>query len=287
MVTSIVPIAIFLGATASAALAFYTFWGTLQRGALERFGKVSTTLDSAGVRAKSEDILITCITIAAVIWIVFLLVFKPAVVVGLLLLPVAAALSVGAYLISARVRIQMRTERFLNQFETVLRLMASGLRSGLGLQQTLHLVIDESTEPARYEFSRVLGQTNIGVSIYDALDDLATRIKANETLMMARVVRINSQTGGDLGRVLEQLANTIKERRRMRRKVKSLTAEGRAGALVLGALPIVLGGFIVMTQPAMNHGLLYTPTGHVVLVIILVLEALGIFSLNRILQVNV
>ena len=73
----------------------------------------------------------------------------------------------------------------------------------------------------------------------------------------------------------------------MRRKVKSLTAEGRAGAFVLGGLPIALGGFIVMTQPEMNHGLLYTPTGHIVLMIILVLEALGIFALNRILQVNV
>jgi tight adherence protein B len=90
-----------------------------------------------------------------------------------------------------------------------------------------------------------------------------------------------------LGRVLDQLAGTIKERRRMRRKVQSLTAEGRAGAIVLGALPIGLGGFIVMTQPTMAHGLLYTAPGHVVLLVILVLEALGIFSLNRILQVNV
>lgn len=287
MVTPLVPIAIFLGAAVSAGLAFYSFWGSLRRGALERFGKVSSDLDSAGLRIKKEEMLITCVTIAAALWIVALLVFRPPVLAGLLLLPGAAAVSVLSYLAIVQMRMRTRLEAFLNQFETVLRLMASGLRSGLGLQQALNLVIDETSDPARYEFARVIGQTNIGASIYDALDDLAARVKANETLMMARVVRINSQTGGDLARVLEQLGNTIKERRRMRRKVQSLTAEGRAGAWVLGALPILLGFFVVLTQPEMSHGLLYTPTGHIVLLIIAVLETLGILTLNRILKVNV
>lgn len=287
MVATLVPIAIFLGATASAALAFYTFWGALRKDALERLGHVSSTLDSSGVRMKPEDMLITLVTIAAALWVIILLVFRPTLVVGLLLLPVVAALAAVAYYFVVQLRVRARVEAFLNQFETVLRLMASGLHSGLGLQQTLALVIDETSDPARYEFSRVVGQTNIGASVYDALDDLASRVKSNETLMMARVVRINSQTGGDLARVLEQLANTIKERRRMRRKIQSLTSEGRAGAWVLGALPIFLGLFVVLTQGEMAHGLLYTPTGHIVLLIIIVLEALGIFTLNRILKVNV
>lgn len=287
MVGTLVPIAIFLGAAASAALAFYTFWGSLKRDALQRFGKVSANLDTSGLRMKSEDMLITWVTIAAALWIGSLLILRPPFIVGLLLLPAAAAVAALTYHAGVKLRVKRRVEAFLNQFETVLRLMASGLRSGLGLQQTLNLVIDETPDPARYEFTRVVGQTNIGASVYDALDDLALRVKANETLMMARVVRINSQTGGDLARVLEQLANTIKERRRMRRKIQSLTAEGRAGAWVLGALPILLGMFVVTTQPEMSHGLLYTPVGHVVLIIILVLEALGIFTLNRILKVNV
>lgn len=287
MVTSLVPFAIFVGAAVSAALAFYSFWDSLRQGALERFGKVSVDLDSAGLRIKKEEMLITCVTIAAALWIIALLVFKPPILVGLLLLPAAVGVSALTYLTSMRMRMRARVEAFLNQFETVLRLMASGLRSGLGLQQALNLVIEETADPVRYEFARVIGQTNIGASVYDALDDLATRVHASETLMMARVVRINSQTGGDLARVLEQLGNTIKERRRMRRKVQSLTAEGRAGAWVLGALPILLGFFVVLTQPEMSHGLLYTPTGHIVLLIIAVLETLGIVTLNRILKVNV
>lgn len=286
MVT-IAPFAIFLGAAATAALMFYAFWDTLQKGAVKTVTGSTTLLDRAGFRRKPEEIVITWITVTAALWIGTLFLFRPSVLIGLLLLPLAAAVAAAGYSGFVQFRLRTRKEAFLNQFETVLRLMASGLRSGLGLQQTLTLVTDEVKEPARHEFSRVLGQSQIGVSMYDALDDLATRLQTNETLMMSRVVRINAQTGGDLARVLEQLANTIKERRRMRRKISSLTAEGRAGAIVLASLPLFLGGFILATQPGMSHGLIYTQPGHIVALIIVCLEALGIFTLSRILKVKV
>jgi len=284
---NIAPFAIFLGAAAATALAFFAFWDTLHGVVLKEFKRFALVLDRAGLKRQPEEMVITWITITAAVWIVAVWFVRPSIVVGLLLLPIAAAAAGGLYALGIQFKLRQRTEAFLNQFETTLRLMASGLRSGMGLQQTITLVTDEMKDPARYEFARVLGQANIGVSIHDALDDLAQRIQTNETLMMARVIRINAQTGGDLGRVIEQLANTIRERRRMRRKVSSLTAEGRAGALVLGALPIFLGGFILMTQTEMAHGLLYTPTGHNVLLIIAVLEILGIVTLARILKVNV
>jgi tight adherence protein B len=282
-----IPLLIFIGAAVTAGLVFFAFSGTLNRKAEESVGKVAKSLDAAGLRTKSEELLTTGIALGAALWIALLLILHPSIVLGLLLLPASAAGAGALTVFTARIRVRARTEAFLNQFETVLRLMSSGLRSGLGLQQTLNLVIDETPDPARYEFARVLGKSTLGLSVYDALDDLATRVKASETLMLARVVRINGQTGGDLSHVLEQLAGTIKERRRMRRKVQSLTAEGRAGAAVLASLPIFLGGFLIMTQEDMAHGLLYTPQGHLVFMVIIVLELLGVFSLNRILQVNI
>ncbi len=287
MVTIIAPLAIFLGAAAAAALAFFTFWESFHSGAVNTSKRFELVLDRAGVRRKPEDLVITWIVISAVLWIGTVLALQPTVVIGILILPIAAAVAGFAYAGFVQIRLKTRVESFLNQFENVLRLMASGLRSGLGFQQSLSMVVDESKEPSRHEFARVIGQANIGIGIHDALDDLAERIKTNETLMMARVVRINSQTGGDLARVLEQLANTIKERRRMRNKIKSLTAEGRAGAAILGALPIFLGAFILLTQPQMAHGLLYTPAGHIVFIIVAIQEALGIYFLSRILKVNV
>ena len=281
------PFAIFLGATATAALIFFSFWESLHGRALEKSRGFISLFDRAGLKRKPEDIVITWITCTAVLWIGAMFLFRPPVILGILFLPAAALLSGAIYYAYLQFRLARRTEAFLNQFETVLRLMASGLRSGLGLQQTLALVSEEMKDPASHEFARVLGQTNIGVSIHDALDDLSERVRIRETLMMARVVRINAQTGGDMARVLEQLANTIKERRRMRRKISSLTAEGRLGAIILAALPICLGGFILLTQPDMSNGLLFTHVGHIVTLIILILELCGIVALNRILKVNV
>lgn len=284
---SIAPLAIFLGASATVALAFFAFWTPLHGRILREVKGFATTLDKSGVRLEPEQMIITWITITAVLWMAWMWLMKPSILIGLLFLPVAAALAGLAYAGIVKLKVAKRTNAFLDQFENALRLMASGLRSGLGLRQALSLITDEMKDPARYEFARVIGQTNIGVSVHDALDDLAARIETNETLMMARVIRINAQTGGDLGRVLEQLANTIRERRRMRRKVSSLTAEGRMGAAVLACLPIFLGLFIIMTQVDMSRGLLYTQTGHLVLMIIIFLEVCGVFTLNRILKVNV
>jgi tight adherence protein B len=125
------------------------------------------------------------------------------------------------------------------------------------------------------------------VSVYDALDNLAKRMPCNETMMMSRAIRIQSQTGGDLSKILEHLAETIKERRRIQRKIAALTAEGRASAGILSGLPPFLAGFISITEPQMGHALLFTMPGHVALGIVCVLESLGVFTLMRMLKVDV
>lgn len=287
MVGTFAPLAIFLAAIATVALAFVSFSDAISAGVVRFIKHFATLLDRAGIKRPAEEVFVTLVTGAAAIWIVSILIFRPNPIGGLLLLPIAALLAAGAFLAYAEIRLLQRVQIFVEQLEVVLRLMASGLRSGLGLRQTLALVVDETPEPSKYEYARVIAQTNVGASVYDAMDDLAERMKTNDTLMMTRVIRIQAQTGGDLAKILEQLANTIKERRRMVRKIASLTAESRAGALVLGVLPPALGAFILSTQPDMGHALIATPPGHIVLLIVLALETLGVLTLLRILKVNV
>jgi len=133
----------------------------------------------------------------------------------------------------------------------------------------------------------VIGQTTIGVSMLDAMDDLARRMPNNETLMVARVFRVQSQTGGDLAKILDQLADTIKGRRQVHRKIGTLTAEGKMSAMVLMAIPIGLGLFICTTQATMGHALLYTGIGHVVMLIVAGLETGAYFWLASLLRIKV
>ena len=286
MVTAIAPFAIFLGVATTAGLIFYTFWERVANRAAINVRGLSTRLDRAGMRVRAEEVVLAMAGGAAALWIAVTFTLRPGLLLGLLLLPVSGALAFMTFHYVVQFKLRKRFDAFISQLELALRLTASGIRVGLGLRQALHMVIDEMPDPARHEYMRVIGRTNLGASVYDALDDLAARMPSGETLMMARAIRIQSQTGGDLCKILEHLADTIRDRRRIARKISALTAEGRASTFILCALPIFLAAFICLTQPAMGHALLFTNVGHVALAIVAVLEACGIFFLLRILAMD-
>ena len=249
--------------------------------------QLADLLDRAGMQSKPAEMAGVVAAITAVLWILLAFMLRPAPIVGIVLLPLCAGIACLLFYMRIQMKVRKRLDTFVQQLELALRLVSSGVRIGLGLRQALTIVIEEMPDPARYEYMRVVGQTNIGVSVYDALDNLAKRMPSSETLMMARAIRIQSQTGGDLGKILEHLAETIKERRRIQRKISALTAEGRASAGILAALPPFLTGFISLTEPSMGHALLFTAPGHVALGIVFVLESLGVFTLMRMLKVDV
>lgn len=283
MVT-VAPLAIVASAVLTVALLLYAVWDAWGKRAQARVSGWSDLLSRAGVTARPEDLLITVLGFAAILWIGIVLLVRPPFIVSILLFAAFMLAGTGGLYAWANVRYGRRLAAFVQQLELALRLISSGLRVGLGLRQALALSLEELPDPARYEFTRVVGQTNLGVSAYDALDDLAVRMASNDTLMMARVIRIQSQTGGNLAKVLEQLAGTIRERRRMDRKRQSITAEGRLSAIVLCSIPIGLALFVVLTQANMGHALLYTGPGHITLAAIAVLELLGILTIRGILR---
>ena len=253
----------------------------------QRMREFAELLDRAGIEQQPNQLIAGVVAFAVILWLLLMFVMKPGIAIGIVMLPLAGVVAAGATYVYIKMKVRKRLDSFTTQLEMALRLISSGVRIGLGLRQALAMVIEEMPDPARYEYRRVIGQTNIGVSVYDALDTLSKRMPSNETMMMARAIRIQSQTGGDLGKILEHLANTIKERRRIQRKIRALTAEGRASAAILSSLPPFLGGFISLTEPSMGKALFFTAPGHIALVIVCILEGLGIFFLARMLKVDV
>lgn len=179
---------------------------------------------------------------------------------------------------------EQRQHKFTDELEMVLRALAASLQAGLGLRQAIIEVTQDLDEPARYEFRRVIGRTNIGFSILDALDELAERMPSAEMTLTSHVIRIQSQTGGDLGKLLTRVADTLRARRTLVRKLRTLTAEGRISAWIILALPILIGGFIVWVQPVMGHALLFTSIGQWSLGITLALEVAALISLRKIME---
>jgi tight adherence protein B len=243
-----------------------------------------TLIDRADMSSKADEFGLMVAGAGAIAWVAAVLLARPDMLLSGLLFPVCVGSFVVGGKIFLKIRGDLRMKGFGNQLELVLRMLAGALRVGLGLRQAIILVTEEVPDPARREFMRVIGRTNIGLSVLDALDELAKSMPSNEMTMFARAIRVQSQTGGDLAKVLETLAATIRDRRRVMRKMSALTAQGRFGAIIIGALPLLVGGFVLATQPDMAQALLHTQPGWIALGAVFVLEVLAAFSLNRILQ---
>ena len=244
-------------------------------------------LERAGIAASPERILLSITIVGLILWVVAMLVLKPSFLFAILLVPIAFLLAFKGYGIHVGRMISGRLRRFCNQLELVLRWLAGSVRVGLSLRQGLAMMIDELEEPGRTEFARVIQMTDIGLSPYDALDRLAERMPSTEMSLMVRAIRIQAQTGGNLPRILDQLAETIKSRRRIDRKIVSITSESRMSAYVVAALPIVVGGAVVVINQTTRETMLFTFLGHVLLVIVAILEGIGVFILRKMVMFKV
>lgn len=284
---SVLPFAIVIGVVGAMGLVVASFWQRITAPLIPHIEQYRLALEQADVRVRGEEILLAILGGGIGVWVLVLLFGHLSPLYGAAAFPICLTLAAcGADAVIAQKR-RKRFAKFTDQLELVLRLMASGLRAGLGLRQALVLVMDELDDPARTEFMRVLGQANIGQSVYDALDGLAKRMPSDECSMMVRAIRVQSQTGGNLAKVLDHLAHTIKERRRVYRKMRALTAEGRMTAWVIALLPVIVGVMIIGLNPTMRHALLVTGTGHIVMVFTLLLEGAGVLMLRRMMRFEV
>ena len=284
---AVAPFAIILGAMAASGLLFYSFWDRLTR-PLARITKIfEGDLERAALKVHSEQIVFGLLGFAVSAWLCVIALMRPDLIVAALMLPAFFGIGILGFRSFVKGRATKRAKQFNDQLEMVLRMMSSGLRVGLGLRQALVLVTQDIADPARVEFARTVGETNVGKTLNDALDSLALRMPSDELGMMVDAIKVQSQTGGNLAKILDHLAATIKGRRQLRRKVAALTGEARAGAWVIGALPIFVGGFVLLTQPSMRQSMLGTSIGHMGLILFTLLEGSGILTLRQMLKFDV
>jgi tight adherence protein B len=261
------------------------FWQPLESRLTQYATRYAANLESAGLQISPVRFVATVSAIAFVSWVVLVVALRPDPAIAVLLLvPCGAVCAFGGRLYLKRRR-NRRIAQFRDQLEGALRTLSGAVRVGLGIRQALVLTSEQCREPAKTEFMRVVALSNLGMSVLDAFDQLALRMDMSETAVLARVIRVQSQTGGDLGSVLEGLAGTIRDRRRLRRRVSAITSQGRATAWLLGLLPILVGCF-VLTQGQLRDAMLDTTIGRILLAVALGLDVLAVASLGKIVQIN-
>lgn len=142
-----------------------------------------------------------------------------------------------------------RLSAFNGQLADTLQLISGGLSAGLSLAQSVDTVVRQGAEPMRTEFKRALVEARLGVSIEDALESIAARMQSKDFKWVVIAIRIQREVGGNLSEVLGQVATTIREREYLKRQVKSLSAEGKMSAWILGLLPVGVFAFLLMSNP--------------------------------------
>jgi tight adherence protein B len=285
--TSVAPFVVLIGVAGAVAFACFAFWDRLIAWVASELEPYRKMLERAAIPIKAEELAMMVIVAAILPWGILAFLTKPSPIVGILMLAATSGIAYMGVKGYVNLKVGRRLGQFNNQLEIVLRLITGALRVGLGLRQALITVVSDMPDPARIEFSRVLSQTQIGVSIYDALDQLSDRMPSSEIAMMTRAIRIQSGTGGNLGKVLENLAETIKQRRKLNRKIAALTSEAKFTKYIISALPVCVGGFILIFEPDMREGLLFTFIGRLCVGVVVGLIVGGWFIFGKLSRLDI
>jgi tight adherence protein B len=180
-----------------------------------------------------------------------------------------------------------RLRRFLEQMPDGLDMIGQSLQAGMGLTQAMVYVAKEVPDPLGTEFSVFIEEVNLGLPLADALKKLEERMTLPEVRLFNTALMVQREVGGSLAELLNKLSDIIRDRFRIERLIKSLTAQNRMSAWTVCSIPPFLGVFLFMREPVMMNDMLAHPMGKGMLAAAFVLELLGIITFNKLIKVRI
>jgi tight adherence protein B len=174
-----------------------------------------------------------------------------------------------------------RQAKFTDEFANAIDVIVRGVKSGLPLNDCLAIIARESPEPVCSEFRDLIEQQRVGVPLGECFDRMILRLPLPEVKFFAIVVAIQQQSGGNLSEALGNLSGVLRDRKLLQAKVKALSAEAKASAAVLGALPFIVMTLVYITTPAYISILWTTKTGQFFLVVAAAWMTIGMLVMKK------
>ena len=204
--------------------------------------------------------------------------------------PLIAAVGVVGGLMAPRLIVRRTAAKRRTAFEAQLAeaidLMVGALKAGHGFLQAIESSATELKDPIKRELQRTVEQVNVGGSVVDALQDLTQRIDSHDLGLLAAAIAVQRQAGGNLAEVLENLAATVRERRRIRGEVKALTASATMSGAIVGVLPFGLAAYQVAVSADFRERMLGTQLGNLMLGFAFVWTVLGFLISQKMTKVE-
>ena len=179
-----------------------------------------------------------------------------------------------------------RKRAFLDAMPDALQLLASSLATGYSRAQALDAVVQEGSDPIANEFGRALAEARIGRSLEDALESVAERMQCEDFRWVVMAVRVQREVGGNLSEVLTRVCTTMRDRASLRRQVQALSAEGRISAIILVALPLVMGAYMFFFRRDYFRPMYTETVGIIALIVMVIMLIVGSAWMNKLVKVE-
>lgn len=203
-----------------------------------------------------------------------------------LALPVASALAALPFAYVYRLRAR-RLRAFEAQFPEALGFIARSMRAGHAFSVALEMLHQEFDEPLASEFRRVFDEHNLGMPLETALQGLSRRVPLMDVHFFVSAVLLQRRTGGNLAEILDNLATLIRERFKLRGKIRAISAHGRMTGMALTAIPIVVALMLFYVNPEYMQFFFNDETGRLMLGVAVGLQVLGYLIIQRIVAIEI
>lgn len=182
---------------------------------------------------------------------------------------------------------QRRFQAFLEELPNSLDVMVRSIKSGLPLNDAIRLISSEASEPVKSEFLKVVESQQVGLSIPEACLRMYDRIPIPEVNFFSVVINIQAQAGGNLSEALGNLSSVLRARKQMKAKIKAMSMEAKASAVIIGALPFIVAFLVYLSSKEYIMILFTDPRGHMIMGVSLVWMTIGVLVMRKMINFDV
>ncbi len=183
--------------------------------------------------------------------------------------------------------INRRLKAFTAEFPEAIDLIVRGLKAGLPVPESIRNVGQEMKDPLGVEFRTAAEKIKLGLTIEEALQEIGERVPTPEYRFFVISISVQRETGGNLAETLENLSDILRKRRQMRLKIKAMSSEANASAMILGSLPFALFGILLLVNYDYVAALFTDPRGHIMLGAALGSLGLGIAVMKKMVRFDI
>jgi tight adherence protein B len=180
-----------------------------------------------------------------------------------------------------------RMTKFIENFPGALDIIIRGIKAGLPVGDCFRVIASEAAEPVRSEFRKIVENQALGLSAGEATERFAERVPVPEASFFSIVINIQQKAGGNLSETLQNLAAVLRDRKKMKAKVRAVSSEAKSSAAIIGSLPFLVGGAVYFMTPAYMSVLFTTTTGKIILSCCMIWMLIGIVIMRKMINFDI